>query len=173
MDYVNRVGASCKVVRNDIHPDNIDFKGIKGLILSPGPETPAKAGFLMDYLKLCHENVPVLGICLGHQAIGGFFGAELHKAIKPVHGKVSSISLCKDEIFKTLPGKIDIVRYNSLVLKKLPSDLQCIAETAEGEVMALRHRKYPIWGLQFHPEAALTQGGLTMLKNWVVFNKIV
>ena len=172
VDYLYRSGVECRVVRNNVNPVEIDFTGITGLMLSPGPETPSKSGFLFSYIEKFHKMLPILGICLGHQAIGEYFGATLVKAIKPMHGKISNIIIDKDPLFDSMPGKIDVVRYNSLVVKDLPETLKCIATTSEGEIMALRHNHLPIWGLQFHPEAALTQGGLIMLKNWISYNKI-
>jgi anthranilate synthase/aminodeoxychorismate synthase-like glutamine amidotransferase len=172
VDYLHRAGASCIVVRNDKPPAEVDMSGITGLMLSPGPETPEKAGYLLQYIELFHKKLPILGICLGHQAIGEFFGADLVKGIRPMHGKLSSVHLKKDQIFDSLPENIDVVRYNSLILKNLPQELVNIAETSEAEVMAVRHITLPVWGLQFHPEAALTREGLILLKNWVYSNKI-
>ena len=160
------------MVRNNVPPAELDISAFTGLVLSPGPETPAKAGYLLQYIDKFHKVLPVLGICLGHQAIGEYFGAELVKAIRPMHGKISPVYLKKDPLFDSLGKKIDVVRYNSLVLKNLPEELLNIAETSEGEFMAIRHVTLPLWGLQFHPEAALTHEGLKLLKNWVSWNKI-
>lgn len=172
MDYLHRSGAACKIIRNDKPPAAVDMSGITGIMLSPGPETPAKAGYLLQYIECFHKKFPILGICLGHQAIGEFFGGDLVKGIRPMHGKLSTIYLKKDPIFSSMPEKIDVVRYNSLVLKNLPNELVNIAETSEAEVMAIKHSRLPVWGFQFHPEAALTREGIILLKNWLYLNKI-
>ena len=126
----------------------------------------------MDVIEHYYALVPVLGVCLGHQALGEFFGAELFKAAQPMHGKLSQIQCSEDYLFEGLPRELQVVRYHSLLLRSLPPSLQSIAETPAGEVMALRHTSLPIRGVQFHPEAILTEGGLAMLKNWLSFNKI-
>lgn len=145
----------------------------KGIVISPGPEVPEKAGNLMQVLDTYYNKLPVLGICLGHQAIGEFFGSKLVKANKPMHGKISKISLEKDILFEGLPETISVVRYNSLIVeKKINTSLKVIAHSDEGEIMALRHKELPIWGVQFHPEAALTEYGLDILKNWLTYNQI-
>ncbi|MGK7392536.1 MAG: anthranilate synthase component II [Candidatus Cyclobacteriaceae bacterium M2_1C_046] len=172
VDYFYRSGAECKVVRNNISPDEVDMSGIKGICFSPGPEIPSKAGYLFEYIEKYHQNYPLLGVCLGHQALGEFFGATLIKGIRPMHGKISTIKCFNDPLFNDLPEKLEVVRYNSLVIKDLPKDLLSIAESTEGEVMAIRHSHFPIWGVQFHPEAAMTTNGLSILKNWISCNKI-
>ena len=171
-DYIHRLGVPCEVVQNDQPLEKIQQIPFKALILSPGPQTPAKAGCLMEVIAHNYRRVPILGVCLGHQALGEFFGARLYKASQPMHGKLSSISCRSDYLFEGLPAQFKVVRYHSLLLKELPHSLESIAETAAGELMALRHRELPIRGVQFHPEAILTEGGLALLKNWVSFNKI-
>jgi anthranilate synthase/aminodeoxychorismate synthase-like glutamine amidotransferase len=171
-DYVHRLGVDCEVVQNDQPLSKIQKIPFQALILSPGPQTPAKAGCLMDVIDHYYNRVPVLGVCLGHQALGEFFGAELYKAAQPMHGKLSRISCREDYLFQDLPSQLQVVRYHSLLLRNLPTCLEAIAETPQGEVMALRHASLPIRGVQFHPEAILTEGGLAMLKNWLSFNKI-
>ncbi|EMR03753.1 anthranilate synthase component II [Cesiribacter andamanensis] len=171
-DYLHRLGADCRVVQNDQPLSEIKKIPFTGLILSPGPQTPAKAGCLMEVIHQYHDKVPVLGVCLGHQALGEYFGAELHKAARPMHGKISSIVCQPDPIFAGLPRQLQVVRYHSLLLRQLPPSLESIAETASGELMALRHRSLPIRGVQFHPEAILTEGGLALLKNWLSFNHL-
>lgn len=171
-DYIHRLGVSCEVVQNNQPLAKVQQIPFQALILSPGPQTPAKAGCLMDVIAHNWARVPILGVCLGHQAIGEFFGAHLYKANRPMHGKLSTISCRPDYLFQGLPQQLQVVRYHSLLLKELPQSLESIAETAEGELMALRHRHLPIRGVQFHPEAILTEGGLALLKNWLSFNKI-
>lgn len=172
VDYFYRSGTECKVVRNNISPEEVDMAGIKGICLSPGPEIPSKAGYLFNYIEKFYKQYPMLGVCLGHQALGEFFGATLVKGFRPMHGKVSVINCFNDPIFSEMPKKIDVVRYNSLVIKDLPKDLLSIAESTEKEVMAIKHSQFPLWGVQFHPEAAMTTNGLTILKNWISWNKI-
>ncbi len=153
--------------------EEITRERYQGIVISPGPETPAKAGNLMKVLAYYEKKLPILGICLGHQAIGEYYGAALEKALKPMHGKVSSIHFSADYLFTGIAMPFNIVRYHSLILNNLPAALQSIAETPAGELMALRHQYLPIRGLQFHPEAHLTQFGLQILRNWVNFNKII
>ena len=167
VDYFGQLGVEAKVVRNDVPLVEITQLPVIGVVLSPGPHVPQQAGNLMHVIQHYHERVPMLGICLGHQALGTFFGAELGKAQKPMHGKISDITCVPDPIFKGLPTKMPVVRYHSLVLRQMPESLMPLAYTPDGELMAFRHRKLPIYALQFHPEAALTTYGLQMLQNWL------
>ena len=173
VDYFRRLNVDCMVLRNDTPVQELTGHNFKGIVLSPGPKTPEKAGNLMEVLSLYHQKLPVLGICLGHQAIGQFFGGQVTKALRPVHGKISAIRFNKDIIFQGIPSsEINVVRYNSLVVRNLPDVLEAIALSKEEEIMALKHKHLPIWGVQFHPEAELTEFGLVMLKNWVTYNQI-
>jgi anthranilate synthase/aminodeoxychorismate synthase-like glutamine amidotransferase len=173
VDYLQQAGASCEVRRNDepmadltVAADTCD-----GLVLSPGPGTPATAANLLPMLARYHNRMPVLGVCLGHQAIGQFFGAMLGPAHQPMHGKVSVVSRTDtdraDPLLAGLPGRFAVTRYHSLILSALPPDLRVLAATDAGELMALRHRTLPVWGVQFHPEAVLTEYGLPLLQNWI------
>jgi anthranilate synthase component 2 len=128
---------------------------------------PKKAGCLLEVVDFYHQKLPILGICLGHQAIGEFFGAHLVKAPYPMHGKISTIFCQKDILFNKLPNSFEVVRYHSLLLEKLPNSLSTIAHTTQREIMSIRHKTLPIWGVQFHPEAILTQFGLEILENWL------
>jgi anthranilate synthase/aminodeoxychorismate synthase-like glutamine amidotransferase len=172
VDYLRQLGCQVQVVRNHHTLEEITSTAYEAVVLSPGPEVPEKAGVLMDVVRHYVGRVPVLGICLGHQALGQHFGAELKQAIKPMHGKISRIQVCKEGLFQDLPEQFDVVRYHSWVVDKLPPLLEPMARTAEGELMAFRHRELPVWGLQFHPEAVLTQNGLQMLENWITLNKL-
>ena len=172
-DYLAQAGAECVVVNNKTPISEIEKLPLRGIVLSPGPETPSKAGCMPEVLSSFYNKLPILGVCLGHQAIGEFFGATLEKAMRPMHGKISEISCEDDYLFRDVRKNIKVVRYHSLVLKNLPQNLSSIAQTAEGEVMAIKHNKLPIRGLQFHPEAILTESGLAILKNWLSFNNIV
>ena len=167
VDYFVRLGVTCKVCRNDEASENLLSPAVKGVVLSPGPGTPTQAGRLMEIIDHYHTRLPMLGICLGHQALGQYFGAGLVRAAYPMHGKLSRIQLSVDPVFRTLPPQINVVRYHSLLLNYLPSSLAEIAQTRQGEIMGIVHRQWPLYGLQFHPEAVLTEYGLRMLKNWV------
>lgn len=169
VDYFGQLGIECKVLRNNTPLEEIRKYSYTGVILSPGPERPSKAGNLMEVLAYYIGKLPILGICLGHQAIGVHFGCDLVKAQKPMHGKVSLL-ICDTEqrLFKGLPTSFNIVRYHSLVLENITKDIRVTARTKQGEIMAIAHTKYPIHGMQFHPEAALTEFGLEMLNNWAI-----
>jgi anthranilate synthase component II len=167
-DYFLRMGVSCEVVRTDQAPVESLRKGAyDGIVLSPGPQRPKDSGDLMAVIEAFHDRLPMLGVCLGHQAIGEFFGAELVRAIRPMHGKTSQIWRDNDPVFSGLPESFSVMRYHSLVLRALPAALEELAWTAEGEIMALRHRHLPVYGIQFHPESILTEFGLDILQNWL------
>jgi para-aminobenzoate synthetase component II len=168
VDYLQQAGATCRVVRNNEPMTEFISEPVDGVVLSPGPGIPRKAGRLMDIIAHYHQHVPMLGVCLGHQALGEFFGATLGLAARPMHGKVSSVRVLTNEgILRGLPEAFEVTRYHSLLLTKLPADLMGVAVTDDGEVMAMRHRTLPLWGVQFHPEAALTQHGLQLVMNWI------
>lgn len=159
--------------RNDVSVEEIIELDITGIIISPGTGIPNSSGNLMSILDWYHDKIPMLGICLGHQAIGQYFGANLVKAIKPMHGKISTLNLEEDCIFQNIPDRINVVRYNSLVLSLADTSvLKPLAYSEEGELMALKHSTLPIWGLQYHPEAALSEYGLITLSNWLNCNEI-
>ena len=167
-DYFLQLGADCRVIRNDqIDLAIVEQEEYDGLILSPGPEKPADAGSLMACVEALYLHLPILGICLGHQAIGTFFGAPLVKAHRPVHGKTSPIAHNGHFLFERLPAQFPVMRYHSLILESLPESLECIAWTETGEIMALHHRQLPLTGIQFHPESILTPHGLAILRNWL------
>lgn len=172
VDYIQQLGVICKVYRNDHDFDEITANTYTGVVLSPGPEVPKKSGQLMKVLEYYQKRLPVLGICLGHQAIGEFYGEELFKAQKPMHGKICSIHVDEDPLFTLLPKQFNVVRYNSLIISDISDHLRVIARSESEEVMAIRHKQLPIWGVQFHPEAAMTEHGLKILKNWLDYNNI-
>jgi len=166
-DYFSQLGVKCVVKRNDVSIAEITSQKYDGVVISPGGEEPSKAGSLMDILDYYVGRLPILGICLGHQAIGQYFGARLTKAIKPMHGKLSKI-MCKDHLmYKSIPKEHEVVRYNSLLISDVITPLKIVAQTTNGEIMAVAHNTLPIWGVQYHPEAALSQYGLETLKSWV------
>ena len=169
-DFLQQLKVQVKVFRNSEPLDGIIQHKYKGVILSPGPGIPGSSGNLIKIIKHYADTHPVLGICLGHQAIGTVYGARLVKARKPMHGKISEIRVNEDYMFADMPKKFNIVRYHSLILDDLPPCLQIIGETSDGEIMALRHKNLNLRGLQFHPEAFLTQYGFDMLRNWVNMN---
>jgi len=173
VDYFEQLGVEVKVFRNDHDFQQIIKHSYSGIVLSPGPEVPKKAGLLNKVVDYYHSTHPMLGICLGHQAIGEFFGADLIKAHRPMHGKLSEVQVVQDnELFMGIDKRMKVVRYNSLVINNLPANLEIVATAEHNEVMAIKHKSLPVYGLQFHPEAALTQQGLKILKNWLVYNNI-
>ena len=172
-DYLLQAGAECLVLRNDACTLEdflqLDFDA---LVLSPGPERPADAGRMMALIASLFDKKPILGICLGHQALGEFFGARLVKAHPPMHGKTSMVTHTDHPLFQRLPPQFAVMRYHSLLLESLEgTPLKAIAHTPEGEIMALTHPTLPLLGVQFHPESILTEWGLELLKNWVEINE--
>jgi anthranilate synthase/aminodeoxychorismate synthase-like glutamine amidotransferase len=167
-DYVLQLGYSCRVIRNDeLTLDEVAAIDFSSAIISPGPKTPAEAGITMAFIGRFYQNKPILGICLGHQAIGRYFGAQLVKAANPMHGKTSVIEHTSHRLFKGLPAKFEVMRYHSLILEQVEqTPLQVIARTAANEVMAVAHPTLKLAGIQFHPESVLTPHGLAIMKNW-------
>jgi anthranilate synthase/aminodeoxychorismate synthase-like glutamine amidotransferase len=167
-DYILQCGVPCDVIRNDDQNLlTLDKEKYKGVVLSPGPGRPEEAGLLMKFIDLNKDKIPILGVCLGHQALGLYFGVNVIKAEKPMHGKISVVSLEKDPVFQGLDKSTQVVRYHSLVLSKIPVDFLLLSQTENGEIMAMKHQKLPIYGFQFHPEAVMTTDGRLMIKNWV------
>lgn len=162
------MGYDCKVIRNDeLKLREIEELSFEAIVVSPGPCTPSESGVTMDLIHRFHTSKPILGICLGHQALGLYFGANLQKAIVPMHGKTSIINILKaSSLFEGLGEKIEVMRYHSLVLSDVKSPLTVIARTNSQEIMAIQHESLPIAGVQFHPESILTVYGLNILKNW-------
>jgi anthranilate synthase component 2 len=172
-DYLRQTGIELEIVRNDVELRYLTSKSWEALILSPGPESPSKAGNLMNILGFYVGKLPILGICLGHQAIGEYFGGQLRKSEKPVHGKVHTVYRTFDhEILKGLPESFAVTRYYSLEVKYIPECLQILLVTDKGEIMAMAHKTLPILGIQYHPEAYLTEFGKEVIGNWLHFCKI-
>jgi anthranilate synthase/aminodeoxychorismate synthase-like glutamine amidotransferase len=169
-DYIAQTGAICTVIRNDA-PNLPLYLREKwdGVVLSPGPKTPQDAGFLMDAVGFfVQKNTPLLGVCLGHQAIGQYFGAQLVAAPLPRHGKTSRIIHNNQGIFEGIPQATEVMRYHSLVLQNIKNPLIITARSTDDHcVMGVRHQVQPIIGVQFHPESILTQAGLAMIHQWV------
>ena len=171
-DYLRQLGAEVLVRRNDVPLAALRTLDFQGIVLSPGPGAPATAGNLLAVIEAYHQRLPMLGVCLGQQALGEFFGATLRRAARPMHGKVSQIQLLGDDPWLAdQPRRQPVTRYHSLALEAstLPPTLQALAETADAdrELMALRHATRPLYGVQFHPEALLTTYGLAWLRNWL------
>lgn len=172
---IGQVNDDIEVYRNDkITLDEIEDLNPEAIILSPGPGRPEDAGICVYTVKKFYDKIPILGVCLGHQAICMAFGGKISYASKLMHGKSSIAKLNKDPIFKGLNDEITVGRYHSLSLVEttLPKDLRIISKTADnGEIMAVKHEKYDIYGLQFHPESILTPDGITIIENFI--NKII
>jgi anthranilate synthase component 2 len=166
VDYFARIGVNCTVLRNQEETLAEQATRAKAIIISPGPETPKKAGLLLQVLALELIRKPMLGICLGHQALGQLTGAKLVKAAKPMHGKLSEIHCDDPVMFREIPARHQVVRYHSLILENLPAEWRVTARTESGEIMAMRHAVLPLWGVQYHPEAWLTAHGLRLLQNF-------
>lgn len=167
-DLIRQTGEELTILRSDATPEQVEQIDFQGLILSPGPGKPSDSGNLMHIFKAHQGRIPVLGICLGHQAIGEFFGAELVKNQVPTHGKVHPVRKTNPHYFtQNLPEQFQVTRYHSLQLKNLPDCLESILETESGEIMGIAHRSLPIFGIQYHPEAFLTEFGLEIIQNWI------
>lgn len=168
--YLHDVGAATRVIRND-DMSAVDVLAAQpdGIVLSPGPCTPNEAGICMDIVKLAPETLPILGVCLGHQSIGQALGGEVVTAKEIRHGKRSRVRHSAGPLFEGLPETFSVVRYHSLAIQDidLPEALIADAFTEDGEIMALRHRTRPVFGIQFHPESILTEHGHAMLANWI------
>jgi para-aminobenzoate synthetase component 2 len=170
VQYLAQLGAEVVVRRND----EIEVGGIAGfdgVLISPGPGIPDNAGVSLDVVRAAAESQqPVLGVCLGHQAIGVAFGAVVDRAPELLHGKTSDVLHTGDGVLAGLPSPFTATRYHSLTIREdtLPAELEVTARTASGVVMAVRHRSLPIEGVQFHPESVLTQGGHRLLANWLI-----
>jgi anthranilate synthase component 2 len=168
---IGQVNSDIMVSRNDkITVEEIRDLNPEAIILSPGPGKPENAGICVDLVKEFHDEIPILGVCLGHQAICAALGGEVSHAKRLMHGKSSKISLDYDFIFKSLPSEISVGRYHSLSLVEdsLPDCLEIISKARDdGEVMAVKHRDFNVYGLQFHPESILTPDGLTIIENFL------
>jgi anthranilate synthase/aminodeoxychorismate synthase-like glutamine amidotransferase len=172
VQYVGELGGEISVFRNDsITADEVEKIKPTHIILSPGPKRPEDSGVCIDIIKRFSGKFPILGVCLGHQAIGLIFGGKVINAPKIMHGKLSDIYHDGKSIFKGLKNPFKATRYHSLAVdsKDLPDELEISAKTQDGTIMGLRHKKYPVEGVQFHPESFLTNGGKRLLKNFLEF----
>lgn len=170
VQFLGELGEEIVVKRNnEITVEEISKLAPEIIVLSPGPCSPNEAGICTDVVNYFKGKTPILGICLGHQTIGHVFGGNVVKAITPVHGKVHSIKHNNSGVFKNLNNPLNVTRYHSLIVDKesLPEELEITAYTNEGEIMGLRHKKYLIEGVQFHPEAILSEQGHDILRNFI------
>ena len=170
VQYLGQMGEDVQVYRNDkITLDSIHRLNPQAIFLSPGPCSPREAGITVDVIREFHTSVPLMGICLGHQSIGFAFGGEVVRAGRIMHGKVSPVRHDGKTIFAGLPNPFTAGRYHSLVVRPetLPGCLEVSAQTAEGEIMGLRHKEFPVEGIQFHPESVLTPQGKRILRNFL------
>ncbi len=170
VQYLGELGATVQVVRNDaLTVDAVLALVPDCLVISPGPCTPNEAGICVPLIRAAAGKIPLLGVCLGHQAIGAAFGGEIVRALRPMHGKTSLVRHTDQGVFRGLPNPLRVIRYHSLVIRResLPAELEITAETDEGEIMGVRHRRYPIEGVQFHPESIMSEAGKELLKNFL------
>jgi len=174
VQYLGELGQKLVIKRNDkVTITQIKKLKPKKIVISPGPGRPSDAGISNDVIREFAGKIPILGVCLGNQCIGEVFGGDVVQARRLMHGKTSMIYHNKKEIFKNIPNPFEATRYHSLIVKKetLPKSLKIIAWTKDGEIMGLRHVKYPVWGVQFHPESILTLYGKDILRNFLEISK--
>ena len=168
--YLSSLKVSVDVIRNDqISSKEIVKKKYKKIVISPGPGNPDQSGNCLKIVKSLHKKIPILGVCLGHQIIGQVFGSKIIQAKKLMHGKTSKIISRKIGLLKNLPKTFEATRYHSLIIDKrsLSKDLKITAETKDGLIMGIQHKKYQVHGVQFHPESIKTKIGIKILKNFV------
>lgn len=172
-EYFHRLGKKTHVLRNDLPLERYVELDYEGIVLSPGPQLPKDANQLLLLIKHFEKSHPILGICLGHQALNEFYGGSLKKLTAPKHGKVSEISHTQTAVFKKLSNPLSVVRYHSWEVNKLASPLRPLAHALDdNSIMAFNHLTKPITGIQFHPESILTHFGMDILKNWLIVNSI-
>jgi anthranilate synthase component 2 len=167
--FLGELGADCAVFRNDkISAAEVLRLAPKGIVLSPGPCTPNEAGICLELIEKAGRSVPILGVCLGHQAIGQAYGGKVVRAPQPMHGKLSKITHTGKGVFKSLPKSFEVTRYHSLIVERqsLPGDLEVTAE-AGGLIMGVAHRRDPVHGVQFHPESIASEHGHALLANFL------
>ncbi len=172
--YLEELGETVRVRRNDaVHPGTLRGEGFSHIVISPGPCTPGEAGASVQVVREVGAEIPILGVCLGHQCIAAATGGRVVRARRPMHGRLSAISHEGRGLFSGLPSPLEVTRYHSLIVDPgAPgAGLLVTARTEEGEVMALEHASWPVWGVQFHPEAVLTAGGHRLLANFLTLGR--
>ena len=172
VQYLGELGEAPVVKRNDeITVDEIGAMGTTKLVISPGPGIPSDAGITIPAIRRWGKTIPTLGVCLGHQAIGEAYGGKVVRARTLMHGKTSRITHDGKGLFRNVPNPLEVMRYHSLVVEtaSLPADLEVVARSSDdsSEIHAIKHREYPVWGVQFHPESILTQHGKEILQNFL------
>jgi anthranilate synthase/aminodeoxychorismate synthase-like glutamine amidotransferase len=172
VQYLGELGEHPVVKRNDeITVDDIGTMGVTRMVISPGPCTPREAGISVDAIRTWGSSIPILGVCLGHQAIGEAYGGKVVRARTLMHGKTSRVTHDGKGIFANVPSPLQVMRYHSLVVEtdSLPPDLEIVARASDdpSEIHAVRHRRHPVWGVQFHPESILTENGKQILRNFL------
>lgn len=170
VQYLGMLGEAIEVRRNDkVGLDEIESMQPSRIVISPGPGTPHSAGIIIPIIQQFHPKVPILGVCLGHQAVGAAFGGRVVHAVRLMHGKTSEINHDGRSLFHGLPNPFTATRYHSLAVEResLPDCLEISAVAGDGEIMGLRHRRYPVEGIQFHPESILTTEGMDILRNFL------
>ncbi len=173
VQYYGQLGVNQRIFRNnEITPAEAVALNPDRVLLSPGPCSPTEAGVTLDIIKAFAGKKPIFGVCLGHQSIGHYFGGKVVRADRLMHGKTSPIQHKNTDVFAGMPQDFPATRYHSLLVERasLPPVLEITAETAEGEIMGLRHKELPIWGVQFHPESIATEGGMKILENFLKLN---
>ena len=174
VQYFGQLGEEVVVHRNDrITLEQIEQLAPERIVVSPGPCSPNEAGISIPVIKHFAGKIPILGVCLGHQAIGAAFGGNVIRSAYLMHGKTSSIHHDEKGLFKGLPNPFEATRYHSLIVERstLPACLEVTAWVEEGEIMGMRHRELPLWGVQFHPESILTVQGMDILRNFLEMSK--
>ena len=170
VQYLGEMEPDIRVFRNDtLSVDDLEAMKPDRIVISPGPCTPKEAGISVETIKRLGGSIPILGVCLGHQSIGAAYGGDIVRADRIMHGKVSAIRHIDHDQFRGIDSPFTATRYHSLVIKRetCPAVLAITAETDEGEIMAVAHKQYPVWGLQFHPESILTDCGKRLLQNFL------
>jgi anthranilate synthase component II len=173
--YLSELGAEVEVRRNDqVTPDEIEAMQPDHIVISPGPCTPNEAGLSCQIIETFGPHIPLLGVCLGHQAIGQVHGGHVIRAPEPMHGKTSLIHHQGQGVLRNLPQPFEAIRYHSLIVERstLPDELEITAETADGLIMGLRHRTHPVEGVQFHPESIMTAIGKDLLRNFLTSRRV-